>query len=220
MRGVSKLMPYAFHIPGNKHILHNLSKDALGVLKCWKQLRDEMLKPVVDLLHYEPWRERLVATCFKDTGLEALFSTFPHTLSDWVWDEIAECLEQLHIVAGALRSHWDLKKFCFAGVESIKNASVQQVFKRADTAIRTPFFWTYCEMLRVLLGLVRGMSLSQSGCQCHEDDVTLHSELKKHRLLSALGLRSSLSGLLPLPVVGSSGAQQHRIHHARPIRSC
>ena len=188
-------MRFAFHIPGNKHVLHNISKDTLGVLKCWKKLRDDSLKPVVDLLHYEPWRERLVATCFQGTGLQALFSTFPHSLSEWVWDEVAECLEQLHILAGALRSHWDIKKFCFADIESIKNANVQKVFKKADVAIRSPFFWSYCEMLRVLLGLVRGMSLSQANCQCHEADAQLHNQLKKHRLLSALGLRRPLSVL-------------------------
>jgi hypothetical protein len=186
-------MPFAFHIPGNKHTLHNLQKDCTAVLKGWKELRDELLKPLVDLLRYDGWRERLVQTCIKGSGLDALFSTFPHSLEEWVWDAVAECIETVHTLSGALKQYWSLDKFLFKDIASVSTPTARKVFTQADKAIRSEYFWAYLEMMRALLGWITSMSCSHSNCACHEDDAVLHNELKKHRLLTNLGLRNALS---------------------------
>lgn len=97
-------------VQGLAHIYDNLTSDVLHAMVHYEKFQ-EQLRPVLDLLGTEMYRDRLVATCCKGTVFETLMKSWPagHFIA-WRWNSLADCVSALLMRKGALIEQWNADK--------------------------------------------------------------------------------------------------------------
>ena len=81
----------------------------------------------------------------------------------------------MHKREGALRSTWSLRRFLAAGQDAAaeegdqrNSQDEQQLFRQADAAFTSTFFWSYVKFILMVNGLVEDLSTWGEACPCHE----------------------------------------------------
>ena len=147
----------AINVPGVKHLFSNLSGDILNRWKEFKAFQEALT--AVNTMHYQTfYRDRLQEVIGEP--LKNLFKFYEGgNLILWRWSSLVQVCEALHRREGALRTKWSLSKFLNG-----ENGESTKSFKVADSAIRSPFFWSYLKMVILLHGLINDLSAWAEGC--------------------------------------------------------
>ena len=111
------------YIPGILHIIHNATLDLQRVMSWWGEYV-QGLTSICTVLRTSHYRKRLAVTCFSEdpaARLKFLFddeSVNDLTVQENRWASVALATCKLAHWEGALRTYWDLEKFCFQDSKS------------------------------------------------------------------------------------------------------
>ena len=180
-------------VPGLKHICSNIQGDVLSRLSHYSKFQ-EQVKALNTLLHQKFYRDR-VKELFKGKATEKLFNHYDGgALILWRWGSLVKVCESFHRREGALRTSWSLERFLAtsrpqaggprgrAGPDTNTDAlegeaplegsdqgqgDDQLTFRKADSAIRSSYFWSYNKLILILAGVLEDLSSWCEGCPCH-----------------------------------------------------
>ena len=152
------------NIPGQKHIMDNVQGDLVKKMAKFKQFQ-EQLSAVNTLMHQKFYRDRVRALMSGTPFVKLFESHRPGSLALWRWGSLVEVCSAFHKLEGALRSHWNLKRFL--SVRGGDEDDGSDLFARADSAIRSPFFWAYLKFVLLIHGVINDLSSWCEGCPCH-----------------------------------------------------
>ena len=111
----------AVYVPGILHIIHNATLDLQRVMTWWGNYV-KGLSAICKVLRVAHYRKRLLTTCFSSGSaahLAFLFKEEPTndlTVQETRWASVATATVSLARWEGALRTHWDVRKFCYDDV--------------------------------------------------------------------------------------------------------
>ena len=151
-------------IPGQKHIMDNIAGDLTKKMLKFKDFQ-EQLSSLNTLMHQKYYRDRLKAL-MSGTPYVKLFEYHkPGSLALWRWGSLVDVCDAFHKLEGALRTHWNLKKFL--SVRDEEASETRDLFARADRAIRSNFFWCYLKFILLIHGVINDLSSWCEACPCH-----------------------------------------------------
>eukprot|EP00438_Fugacium_kawagutii_P008672 Skav218415 [mRNA] locus=scaffold4660:8100:9778:- [translate_table: standard] len=154
-------------IPGQKHIMSNISGDLTQKMLHFKEFQNK-LSALNTLMHQKYYRDRL-KHLMSGTPYVRLFEYHSAgCLILWRWGSLVTVCESFHKLEGALRTHWDLRKFLAGNGDNDGEASGnRELFAKADSAIRSNFFWAYLKFVLLIHGVINDLGLWSEGCPCH-----------------------------------------------------
>mmetsp|Transcript_13743 Transcript_13743/g.44461 ORF Transcript_13743/g.44461 Transcript_13743/m.44461 type:complete len:200 (-) Transcript_13743:678-1277(-) len=119
--------------------------------------------------------------CPESRQLGHLFETWSADLAEWRWGSLISAIEESLRVEFALRSHWDVRKYCgdAALPDPLVAVRLEREEDRQDDRFKTDVhtfdhsvsslhFWAYGKML---LGIANSLITLQTwveGCSCHQ----------------------------------------------------
>lgn len=154
-------------IPGQKHIMSNISGDLTQKMLHFKDFQNK-LSALNTLMHQKYYRDRL-KHLMSGTPFAKLFEYHSAgCLILWRWGSLVTVCESFHKLEGALRTQWDLRKFLAGNNGNDEEASGnRELFTKADSAIRSSFFWAYLKFVLLIHGVINDLGLWGEGCPCH-----------------------------------------------------
>mmetsp|Transcript_13735 Transcript_13735/g.44431 ORF Transcript_13735/g.44431 Transcript_13735/m.44431 type:complete len:281 (-) Transcript_13735:678-1520(-) len=176
-----RLFERASVVPGVLHVIHNCTKDITVGLQHF----DEWFRAFKNFVYFlKYYRDRVWAKCFmspESRQLGHLFETWSADLAEWRWGSLISAIEESLRVEFALRSHWDMRKYCgdIALPDPLVAVRLEREEDRQDDRFKTDvhafdhsvsslYFWANDKML---LGIANSLITLQTwveGCSCHQ----------------------------------------------------
>jgi hypothetical protein len=166
------LYPYALQVPGIKHILDWIIRDALSDIDFWPTWQSSA-KRLVQYFHGQGHRD-LVGKLLCSLGHEGHGSvdmmrslqTATSSFADWRWTTLQTCIRDV------LRIE-DVVRFL---IPRLKDPAKQLVMSKplaAELSVlaASPEFWDQARALKAILGHVMSFSEWVSGCACHDQQL-------------------------------------------------
>ena len=164
------LYPYALQVPGIKHILDWIIRDALSDLEFWP-IWQSAAKRLVQWFHGQTHRD-LVVKLLGSLGhacsgsvdvMQTSMKTATSSFADWRWSTLQTCIRDILRIEDAVRFL----------IPRLKDPSKQLVMPKplaAELSVlaASPEFWDQARALNAILRHVMSFSGWVTGCACHD----------------------------------------------------
>ena len=162
-------LKYGLEVSGSLHILSNLPKDLETKLLHW-QCHMEKLKVFEALLGENYHRERLRATCLRDSEMESeLFKKFSANLYDKRWLAVYNFVARSHELIKVLVHKWDVVRYIEGFSRDKADAEKDRRFNPHAVAaiLADPLFLAYNTFLLSVGNILKRLCSWMEACPCH-----------------------------------------------------
>ena len=160
----------ALQVAGLQHVVHNATKDMLGVMPYLAKQVDK-LTGVADVMTTKALRERVEETCFASPvglGLRKTLRSWTHAVYDKRWRSVCKAVGDALRCETSLRWGWDLELYMSKETSSAPSKTIVEV----DETIRSDVFWHAMRALEALAIVVDFAAEWSRGCPCHSPWLT------------------------------------------------
>ena len=162
------VFPQALLCPGILHVCDNMIKEIDSSLSWWPQWLPGS-KSISHLLHSDDLRKRLVGLCVVGTDFEWMREAFSQGCPkpiDWRWNNVVNILPRVLELKCPLQSVWCPQKFSHGS--DLRPADQDHLnMDTLTTAIRSPKWWFYSDMILKLNMFSKDFASWAEGCHCH-----------------------------------------------------
>ena len=183
---VCRLFPNSLFIPGVKHLLDNILHDIWDSMSGKKEFM-EQLHAFEYVLKQAPYRDKLRHLFFD--GENAFDKTMSQLLRRWTpslkslrWHSVVDFIKSLLQIGPGLRKRWNLQKFVTSlpkeGHDELAEGRGSEgagTYKRLDGAMRSNFFWAYCDLMLEVSRASDTLSRWSEACWFHQGSCTERS---------------------------------------------
>ena len=159
----------ALPVPGCLHILHNALSDMGPSLPGWAEWLSKA-KCVASYLSHGATKDLLLQRCFS-TEPAVFFSKHIRAFRAEVYDKrFGSLMHFLNLVLplrGALTQHFDLEALRTESKDDSPTADVNAVAE----AVRSPFWWSYGQVVQTASAVIYELECWVSSCPCHPSKV-------------------------------------------------
>lgn len=178
------LLKYGLEVSGSLHIWSNLPKDLETKLHHW-QRHMEKLKVFEALLGDNYHRERLRATCLRDSEMESgLFKKFSANLYEKRWFAVYNFVARSHELTKVLVHKWDVRRYVEGFSKDKADAEKDRKFNPHAVAhtLADPMFHAYNIFLLTVGNILRRLCAWMEACPCHASFVRALGSWRKRKV--------------------------------------
>ena len=170
------LYPYALQVPGIKHILDWIIRDALADIDFWPNWQSSA-KRLVQWFHGQAHRDLVVKhlaslgdACRRSVEsvdvMTKSLRTATSSFADWRWSTLLICIRDLLRIEDAVR-------FVFPRLKDPAKQLAMPKPLAAELSVlaASPEFWDQARALKAILGHVMSFSGWVTGCACHDQEL-------------------------------------------------